>query len=68
MLIDRHSVGIVSLHGDLIENLYVLPSDSVKVMVHNSWIFQIRSAKAFLACGFWDNNEGANRLYTKHGF
>ena len=30
MLIDKYPVGIVSVHGSLIENLYVLPSEQRK--------------------------------------
>ena len=37
MLIDENPVGIVSVHGNLIENLYVLPSEQRKGAPPSWW-------------------------------
>lgn len=56
MLIDRYPVGIVSVHGDLIENLYVLPSEQGRLSIPKAVCANCQSAASsitttVLSCG-----------------
>lgn len=67
MLIDNAPVGVIGLHGDLIEDLYVLPSMQNKGYGTKLLKFALsRCEKPVL----WilENNTGAKRLYERHGF
>ena len=68
MLIVSHPVGIVSVHGNLIENLYVLPSEQRKGYGAQLLEFAIRKCQGTPKLWILNINEGAYRLYTKNGF
>ena len=68
MLIDDYPVGIVSVHGGLIENLYVLPSEQHKGYGTQILEFAIRKCQGTPKLWILNINEGAYRLYTNHGF
>ena len=68
MLIDEYPVGIVSVHGGLIENLYVLPSEQRKGYGSQLLDYAIRHCSGTPCLWILNNNEGAYRLYTKNGF
>ena len=68
MLINEYPVGIVSVHGDLIENLYVLPSKQHKGYGTRLLEFAIQKCQCTPKLWILNINEGAHRLYTKHGF
>lgn len=68
MLIDDYPVGIVSVHGGLIENLYVLPSEQCKGYGTQLLKFAIQKCQSTPKLWILNINEGAYRLYTKNGF
>ena len=68
MLIDDSPVGIVSVHGDLIENLYVLPSRQNQGYGTLLLRFAVRQCSGVPRLWILNINEGAYRLYSKHGF
>lgn len=68
MLIDEYPVGIVSVHGDLIENLYVLPSEQRKGYGSQLLHYAIQQCAGTSHLWILNNNKGAYRLYTKNGF
>ena len=68
MLIDNYPVGIVSVYGNLIENLYVLPSEQRKGYGSLLLDYAIRHCTGTPSLWILNNNEGAYRLYTKNGF
>ena len=68
MLIDEYPVGIVSVHGDLIENLYVLPSEQCKGYGAQLLKFAIQKCKCNPRLWILNINEGAYRFYTRYGF
>lgn len=68
MLINDYPVGIVSVHGGLIENLYVLPSEQRKGYGTQILEFAIRKCQGTPKLWILNINEGAYRLYTNHGF
>ena len=68
MLIDEHPVGIVSVHGNLIENLYVLPSEQRKGYGSKLLHYAIQQCTGIPCLWILNNNEGAFRLYSKNGF
>ena len=68
MLIDKYPVGIVSVHGSLIENLYVLPSEQRKGYGSQLLHYAIRQCAGTPCLWILNNNEGAYRLYAKNGF
>ena len=68
MLIDEYPVGIVSVHGSLIENLYVLPSEQRKGYGSQLLDYAIRHCSGTPCLWILNNNEGAYRLYSKNGF
>ena len=68
MLIDEYPVGIVSVHGSLIENLYVLPSEQRKGYGSQLLDYAIQHCSGTPCLWILNNNEGAYRLYSKSGF
>ena len=68
MLIDNYPVGIVSVYGSLIENLYVLPSEQQKGYGSQLLDYAIRHCSGTPCLWILNNNEGAYRLYSKNGF
>lgn len=68
ILIDNYPVGIVSVYGNLIENLYVLPSEQRKGYGSLLLDYAIRHCSGTPCLWILNNNEGAYRLYTKNGF
>ena len=68
MLIDKYPVGIVSVYGSLIENLYVLPSEQRKGYGSQLLDYAIRHCSGTPSLWILNNNEGAYRLYSKNGF
>lgn len=68
MLVDEAPVGIVSVWGSLIENLYVLPDK--QGMGYGTALLEYAMAHCGGTATLWilDNNEGARRLYERHGF
>ncbi len=68
MLIDNYPVGIVSVHGSLIENLYVLPSEQRKGYGSQLLHYAIRQCTGIPRLWILNNNEGAYQLYIKNGF
>ena len=68
MLIDDYPVGIVSVHGGLIENLYVLPSEQRKGYGTQLLEFAIQKCQGTPKLWILNINEGAYRLYIKSGF
>lgn len=68
MLIDDSPVGIVSVHGDLIENLYVLPSRQNQGYGTLLLRFAVRQCSGVPRLWILNINEGARRLYERNGF
>ena len=69
MLIENYSsVGIVSIHKDFIENLYVLPEEQGKGYGTKLLLFAIDKCKGQPILCILDNNKRAYNLYYKYGF
>ena len=68
MLIDKSPVGIVSVDGSIIENLYVLPSEQRKGYGSQLLDYAIRHCSGTPCLWILNNNVGAYRLYSGHGF
>ena len=68
ILIDNYPVGIVSVYGNLIENLYVLPSEQRKGYGSQLLDYAIRHCSGTPCLWILNNNEGAYRLYSMYGF
>lgn len=68
LLTEDTPIGIVSVHEELIENLYVLPSQQNKGYGTQLLQFAIRQCSKEARLWLLSNNEGAYRLYAKHGF
>ena len=68
ILIDNYPVGIVSVYGNLIENLYVLPSEQRKGYGSLLLDYAIRHCTGTPCLWILNNNEGAYRLYSMYGF
>ncbi len=68
MLLDSYPVGIVSVCVDVIENLYVLPSEQRKGYGTSLLHFAIRQCNGIPRLWILNTNEGACRLYLKNGF
>lgn len=68
MLIDEYPVGIASVLDDLIENLYVLPSEQRKGYGTQLLELAIQKCQGIPRLWILNINEGAYRLYTKNGF
>lgn len=68
MLIDRMPVGIVSVCGSLIENLYVLPAEQRKGYGTMLLQYVLRQCSGIPSLWILSNNERAGAFYKKHGF
>ena len=68
MLIDNYPVGIVSVDGSIIENLYVLPFEQRKGYGSLLLDYAIRHCTGTPSLWILNNNEGAYRLYSMYGF
>lgn len=68
MLTDEYPVGIVSVHGNLIENLYVLPGEQNKGYGTMLLKFAVGHCAGTPKLWILSSNEGAYRLYTRNGF
>ena len=68
MLIDKSPVGIVSVDGSIIENLYVLPSEQRKGYGSQLLDYAIRHCTGIPRLWILNRNEGAYRLYFQNGF
>lgn len=68
LLSDEHPIGLVTVHDNLIENLYVHPSD--QRMGYGTLLLRHAMAQCAGAPSLWvlDNNRDAIRLYERHGF
>ena len=68
MLIDHIPVGIVSVSGSLIENLYVLPTEQRKG--YGTMLLQhvLKQCNGMPSLWILSNNDRANAFYKKHGF
>lgn len=68
LLTDETSVGIVSVFGSLIENLYVLPTAQRKGYGTQLLHFAVAHCADTPTLWLLSNNDAAARLYTKNGF
>ncbi len=68
LLIDCGPVGLVSVYGSLIENLYVLPTLQNRGYGTQLLRFAIGQCRETPTLWLLSNNEGAYRLYSRHGF
>ena len=68
MLWDGKPVGIVSVQGNLIANLYVLPQEQNKGYGTKLLAFAIGRCEGTPTLWLLSTNEGAMRLYARHGF
>lgn len=68
MLIEEKPVGIVSVNGNLIENLYVLPDEQNKGYGTQLLSFAISKCSRTPSLWILNTNEGAKRLYERNGF
>jgi len=68
MLVDEKPVGIVSITGSLIEDLYVLPDMQNRGYGTELLRFAISLCTAIPALWILENNAGARRLYHRMGF
>lgn len=68
MLIDRMPVGIVSVCGSLIENLYVLPAEQRKGYGTVLLQYALRQCSGIPSLWILSNNGRAGAFYKKHGF
>ena len=68
MLVDEKPVGIVSVTGSLIEDLYVLPDMRNRGCETNLLEFAINLCTDIPVLWILENNIGAGRLYRRMGF
>ena len=68
MLVKAAPVGIVSIKGSLIENLYVLPAEQRKGYGSELLLFATKQCKGKPRLWVLDRNEKAQAFYRKHGF
>ena len=68
MLMDGEPVAIVSITGDLIEDLYVIPDKQNNGYGTMLLEFAIGRCKSNPRLWILENNKGAERLYRKMGF
>ena len=68
MLMDESPVGLVSVQGSLIENLYILPQCQGKGYGTKLLHFAMAQCGGRPTLWILDNNEGAYRLYARNGF
>ncbi len=68
MLTDGKPVGIVTVGGDLIENLYVLPREQGRGYGTRLLIYAMGMCRGVPRLRVLSNNDTALALYKKHGF
>ena len=68
MLVDEKPVGIASVTGSLIEDLYVLPDLQNRGYGTELLRFAMRQCKDTPVLWILENNTGAKRLYHRMGF
>lgn len=68
LLTDGKPIGIVSIRGSLIENLYVLPDEQNKGYGTQLLSFAVKACTGIPTLWILSTNEGAKRLYERHGF
>lgn len=68
MLTNEKPVGIVSVHGGLIENLYVLPSEQNKGYGTQLLTYAVEKCTESPSLWILNTNTGAKRLYERNGF
>ena len=68
MLTDGKPVGIVTVRGSCIENLYVLPAEQNKGYGSRLLEFAIGQCSAAPTLWVLNTNRGARRLYERRGF
>lgn len=68
LLTDGKPVGIVSVRGSVIENLYVLPDEQNKGYGTQLLSFAVKACTGIPTLWILSTNEGAKRLYERHGF
>lgn len=68
LLKDVHPVGIVSIDGNMIENLYVLPEKQGKGYGKQLIEFALSQCEGVPTLWILENNTRAYHLYSKYGF
>ncbi len=68
MLIEEKPVGIVSIQGGLIANLYVLPGEQNKGYGTQLLAFAVENCTESPSLWILNTNDGARRLYERNGF
>lgn len=68
MYASKHPIGIVSVHKNLIENLYVEPREQRKGFGSILLKFAIEQCEGALTLHVLSNNKKAYTFYIKHGF
>jgi len=68
ILVDTDAKGIVSIKDNLIENLYVLPSEQRKGYGTNLLHFAEQKCSNTPTLWVLSNNKAAKNLYVKHGY
>ena len=68
LLTEERPIGIVSVRGSLIENLYVLPSEQNKGYGTRLLSFAIEQCTDCPTLWILSTNTGAKRLYERNGF
>lgn len=68
MLVEEHPVGIVSVWGNLIENLYILPQEQNKGYGSRLLYFAMEQCDGVPTLWILSNNAGAQRFYARSGF
>ena len=65
---DRDPVGVVSVYGNLIENLYVVPEKQNRGYGTRLLCFAMKRCEGIPTLWILENNSGARRLYERQGF
>lgn len=68
MLVEEAPIGVVSVNGSLIEDLYVLPEQQNKGYGTRLLQFAIQKCTGQPTLWILENNTGAERLYRRLGF
>ena len=68
LLVKNEPVGIVSINGNLIEDLYVLPEHQNKGYGTELLLFAIKNCNGTPTLWILENNVRAKNLYVKNGF
>ena len=68
MLTGKRPVGIVSVTGNLIEDLYILPDYQNRGFGTSLLRFAITQCDGIPALWILENNQGAEKLYRREGF